>query len=504
MAIRFLRVLGAALYVSLAAAAASAQVIPIKTVPVATGDQFLVFPSDRLGMASVTIAVQDSVGDPFANPAALTRSGSARLFGAPTAYGITGGNGGAVTLPVGGLFGGPDWRGAFAVAFQELDRGGEQRVVFPALDASILPPSPNELGQRSRTNLYAFAGLGRRIGDDGRTSIGASLSVADLTAVSGVDLLYARQTTDQQGSLVDLRFGLETGWESGAVLEAVAVHTRFRMEHEFMDLVWVQVEQPDVPPEEWPWTQQVVESTEEDATNTWGLHLDYTTPLEGDGWRLGGLLTANYKSHPKIPNYTLMSIPRDPGDSWAYDLGIGISKRTGSSEFGVDLVYEPVWTETWADAAEPVIAVGGETIPAGDMTVFNDFRFNNAILRAGLAGYSERFDILFGIRVKRYAYTLDQTDFVLDRRRRQRESWLEWTPSVALAIHLRDFSIRYSGSITTGTGRPGVSRSVVFPVADASSLSAGADFLPAPSGSLTLQEATVHTHQIGVSIPLGP
>jgi hypothetical protein len=479
----------------------SAQVIPIKTVPVATGDQFLIFPSDRLGMASVSIALQDTLGDPFSNPAALARLGTARVFGSPTAYSITDGHGGAFTLPVGALFGSSAWRGGVAMALQDLDRGADERVFPVFADVSILPPSPDELSQKSRTNLYGYGSVARTLGESGRTSIGVSVSLADLSAMSGVDLLYSRRTVDQRGSLVDLRLGLETGWGEGDVLEAVLLRSRFDMAHDLVDVVWAQIEQEGVPQEEWPWGPHVVETTENDETDTWALHLEYSRPLEGEGWRLGGLFTANLKSHPKIPNYTLMSIPRDPGNTWAYDLGIGVSKQTANAVFGMDLIYEPVRTQTWADAAEPVVSAGGDTIPVGDMTVFNDFHFNNAVLRAGLQGRSDRIDVQFGLQMRRYAYTLDQTDFVQERRRRQREDWFEWTPTLALALKFQDFSIGYTGRITTGTGRPGVSTRV-FPVADARTLSAG-DFIPAPSSALTLQDATVHTHQVSVSIPLG-
>ena len=41
-----------------------AQVIPLKTVPVATGDQFLLLPSQRLGMGGVSIALDDALLDP--------------------------------------------------------------------------------------------------------------------------------------------------------------------------------------------------------------------------------------------------------------------------------------------------------------------------------------------------------------------------------------------------------------------------------------------------------
>ena len=54
-------------------ALAQAQVIPIKTVPLAAGDQFRIFPSQNLGMGRVSIAVDDPLLDPFVNPAKGSR-----------------------------------------------------------------------------------------------------------------------------------------------------------------------------------------------------------------------------------------------------------------------------------------------------------------------------------------------------------------------------------------------------------------------------------------------
>ncbi len=483
--------------------ASSAQLIGIKTVPVATGDQFLIFPSDHLGMGSVSIALADSIGDPFSNPATLQRLARPVLFGSPVGYGITGDNGGAITLPVGGLFGGDAWRGGLGVALQELDRGRQPEVFGStwSLRSWAPPPQSNELSQKSRTNLYGYGAVSRELGRDGSTAVGLSVMGADLTAVGGIDLLYSQRTVDQGGSLFDVRLGLTSEWGDGETLEAVAVHSRFRMRHELVDRVWEQVPVDSIPDPQWPWRDRWVYSTERDETDTWGLHLGYRHPLEAPGWATGAILTVNYKSHPKIPNYTLMSIPRDPGDSWAYNLGVGISRRTAGAAFGIDVVYEPIWTETWADAADDQITVHGDTIPAGDMTVFNDFRFNNLLLRMGVAGTGDHFDVQAGLQVRTYRYTLDQTDFQNARRRRQQESWLEWTPSIALGVTLEDFALRYTGRITTGTGRPGVAWGGVdvLMAADAGRV----DFLPAPSGALTLEDEVVHTHQLEVSIPVG-
>jgi len=46
-----------------------AQLISVKTVPLASGEQFHVFPSQNFGMADVSIAVDDPLLDPFVNPA---------------------------------------------------------------------------------------------------------------------------------------------------------------------------------------------------------------------------------------------------------------------------------------------------------------------------------------------------------------------------------------------------------------------------------------------------
>ena len=67
-----------------------AQLISIKSAPVATGDQFLLYPSQNLGMGGVSIALNDTLYDPFVNPAKGFRMRGALFFGAPTFYSISG------------------------------------------------------------------------------------------------------------------------------------------------------------------------------------------------------------------------------------------------------------------------------------------------------------------------------------------------------------------------------------------------------------------------------
>src|SRR5437773_401166 len=91
---------------------AAAQLISIKTVPIAQGDQFEIFPSNNLGMGSVSIALADTLLDAFLNPAKGARLGAARFFGAPTAYGISQGAGGGRTLPLAINAGSGAWCGS--------------------------------------------------------------------------------------------------------------------------------------------------------------------------------------------------------------------------------------------------------------------------------------------------------------------------------------------------------------------------------------------------------
>ncbi len=75
--------------ISLAPRVATGQLISLKTVPVAAGDQFITLPSARLGMAGVSIALDDVLGDPFVNPAKGALIDEPILVSAPTVYGIS-------------------------------------------------------------------------------------------------------------------------------------------------------------------------------------------------------------------------------------------------------------------------------------------------------------------------------------------------------------------------------------------------------------------------------
>src|SRR5438105_7257899 len=101
-----------------------AQLIQIKTLPIADGDQWRFFPSANLGIGGVSIALHDSLLDPFDNPAKGVRLSDQRkgqFFGSPTFYSVSKNAGGGRTFPVGGIVRSGSTFGGVALAIQEID-----------------------------------------------------------------------------------------------------------------------------------------------------------------------------------------------------------------------------------------------------------------------------------------------------------------------------------------------------------------------------------------------
>ncbi len=476
-----------------------AQIVPIKTVPVASGDQFLLFPSDKPAMGGVTLALADTLGDPFGNPATGSRIPESLFFTSPTYYGISNRNGSGRSLGAGILTRGDRWFGGAAASIQELEsarREGEWLGLAVDPLSSWAPPPVESLSESSARNLYAFGYLGYRFSDRG-LSVAVSGSYADLGAVDGVDLLYARSVEIRQsGHLSDLRLGVLKEWDDGRSLEVLLLRESLRMRHDvtYADVSW----RPGVN-EPWPEPQVTLREEENlDHTDTWGAHVAYRRPLSAPGWSIGWSLTTNRKDHPKIPNYEIQNIPRDPGDTWAHALGLGVAKTEGPFRFATDIALEPIRTDTWADAAADTTSVNGRILPAGTKTIENEFSFFNAVIRTGAAYDYRKATFSLGLRIRSMDYELDQYDHIQESRRVQEESWMEWTPSLGINLRVAGTTLRYLGRLTTGTGRPGTrwdDRAMAVP-------QAATDFILAPSGPLTLQDARVTTHQLSVVIPM--
>ncbi len=346
-----------------APATLEAQLITIRTVPVASGDQFLTLPSATLGMGGIRFAIDDSIADAWSNPAKGVFVTESALLGSPAYYGIYGtfDGGGAKTFPLTGLLSGGPWFGGVSVAFQQVANDG--------------------LGiDESSRNLYGRGYVGRKVGRAG-WSVGAAMSTARLNAMDGVDLLYAgSRSIDQRGSVTDMRAGAYRTGEDDRIGFTV-VHNRVSMAHY---VTYIERMRDSAGAEGWIRREE----TNEDRTRTWAGQFEWTRRLQAPGWRIGVSVSTNYKSHPKIPNYRIQNIPRDPGTTWAHELGLGVARQRGSTTFGIDVALQPIRSHTWQEAEAPVEAAGG-TLGAGDKTIENHFDFANVMFRTGV---SHEFD----------------------------------------------------------------------------------------------------------------
>src|SRR5438874_1331431 len=107
----------------------SAQLIQIKTLPVAEGDQWRLFPSANVGLGGISIALTDSLNDPFENPAKgarLSERGNGLFFGAPTFYSVSKNAGGGRTFPLGTVMRSGSNFGGVVIALQEIDAINQQ------------------------------------------------------------------------------------------------------------------------------------------------------------------------------------------------------------------------------------------------------------------------------------------------------------------------------------------------------------------------------------------
>lgn len=467
-----------------------AQVIQVKTVPVAAGDQSLIVPSANLGMGGVALAVDDSLADPWSNPAKGVFISDPAFMSAPTVYTIGDGGGSGRTFPVAGFLRSQRWFGGVALALQQIDNGRRQDD-WVWIRPVPWPGGQPRLSDASNRNLYAQAFMGARLGR-GPWSVGLAVSGGALDAVDGVDLLYANaQDIRQHGGVSDVRLGLYRQGERDR-LGVILVHDRVNMTHDvtYVDIVWDTL----------GWNPSAVERVEvnEDRTRTWGSQLTWDRDLTAPGWRLGTLLTVNRKSHPKIPNYEIQNIPRDPGTTWAYEMGIGLSRKRGPTAFALDVVLQPIWSDTWQEADRDTTSTSGSPIVKGGRTIENDFFFTNVVLRTGFSYDAGPTTVQAGLELRSYDYALEQRNNLEGTFRDQDESWMEWSPSLGATFRLDDVELRYAGRLTTGTGAPGV---VPTPGAFAAR-EALSDFIVAPEGPLTLQDVMVMTHQVSVRIPI--
>lgn len=487
------RALSAAIAVVLFAPAAQAQLITPKTVPIHQGQQFGIYPSQWPGMGGTGIALVDSLGDPWVNPAKAMRIRTGSLQVMPFTHSATAGGG--RSLPVSLLQ--TNGRLSFGLLYspQELER----RNVWWS----------STLADRTAANTYYTALLAGRIGSG--WALGTSIAYADLGGVDGVSSLYASSDrVRQSGNQVDTRIGLTREFTNGSVLEVAGSHYRYRMTHDVHFPQLVQPLAPCVCPQWGPCDCEmttVAPRTEvnQDRTNAVGLQAVFLPPVTENGWRVGYQATATRLSHPKIPNYQLQNIPRDPGFTNAFNAGVGMVRTLGRSTFALDIVMEPIFSRTWADAARDTLNVEGQVLRQGAHTVDNRFRFSNSRIGVGFGhdfdgspDSSLVFGIQYGVNLRTIRYRLDQDNHVALTSRTQNESWTEWTPTIAFRLHSNSMELSYAIIYTCGPTCP----SGRFFGGDDVSVAPPAEpgVIAAPSSALSFDGGSASQHRFMVSI----
>ncbi len=473
----------------------TAQLIPIRTVPVASGDQFRLLASETMGMGGVRYALDDSLADPWQNPARGSLRRESVFMGSPTFYSISERGGGGRSFPVAGMFVGSRWFGGASLALQQIENTNAGRgFPLPEPSPSLCCRAARTLEDRFGRNVYAAGFVGRRLGA-GPWSVGLGVSAATLEMMGGVSLLYAgADRIEQSGGVSDFRLGVYRDGEHDR-FSFLAIHNRVAMTHDvtFTDWFWDDVLNTTV-------TESRTERNQ-DQTHTWGGQATWSRSLRTPGWRIGASATVNHKSHPKIPNYSLQNIPRDPGTTWAYEVGFGFSVSEAATTFAMDIALQPIWSKTWQVANSADVAASQGRVSVGDRSIENEFFFTNVVIRSGLSHQIGIVGLQSGIEVRSYDYQMDQVNRVEGTFRDLDQSWVEWSPTFGIVFSLATLDLRYAGRVTTGTGRPGIGATPTFGPGE-QLLGGDADFILAPEGPLTLLDARVFTHQISVTIPV--
>lgn len=468
-----------------------AQGIHIRTVPVIAANQNQFHPSFARGMGNLSIAFDDPLGGPFINPARTARLQQPTIFSSPTLTGWSNGEGRRVDTPVGSSkypgtsMNSIPFGGFFRIG--ELFAGGmiAYQGYFAKRSTSTSWGFSSEKTRRDiASNAYLFGLFGARF-PESNVSVAGSVSWADYGAIDGVNLLYpGSEDIKQSGRSLEAKLGVVAELTEVDQLEFLAARNTFKAEHEvtYRSSWW-----PILPPE------PVASRTElnRDESNGWVLHGAYKRQVD-EQWKIGGILTVNWKDHPKIPNYDLANIPRDPGTSIAYNLGVGAARYQDSVTWGFEYIYEPITSYTWAEAGE---GGGGPSLPPNFKTVENFFDFSNHIIRVGLHSRSGSgwLEHRLGAQLHFYSYDLEQHDNLRQTSRSASHDWLETTLSGGFNLKFSNLELMYTLQVVLGNGLVGTDRATTttpgFTARDN-------DFLVAPAGNLVVENITLLTHQL--------
>ncbi|MCL4549627.1 MAG: hypothetical protein M1495_13770 [Bacteroidetes bacterium] len=477
-----------------------AQWISIRTIPVIASNQSEFQPSLARGMGNISIAFDDPLGAQFINPAKASRLNGITLFTSPSRNSWSNDDGRPVfagsnssfypgtsinSIPIGGFFRSDNYFSGIMVAYQGYNGERSQRSF------ATRGPASSSMADVKRTdvgnNTYLYGLLGMSIPNTG-LSVAVSGSWGKFGAIDGVNLLYPGAIDiKQDGEAWEAKFGAVGELIDGDKLEFVAGRSIYKATHEvsYSNFFWLWDDQLN--------TNFVRTEVNKDETKEWLMYARYLRHINSF-WNVGASLSVNWKDHPKIPNYSLANIPRDPGISVAYNIGIGANWSNSKSLWGFEYIYEPITTNTWAEAGEQMLPPPNQNLSPNFKTVENFFNFYNHIIRIGHQSQSkwEWLDYRFGVQFHFYKYNMNQNDNIRRTARMFSTYWLETTASGGLTASLGNIRLTYTLQLVFGNGMVGTASSTI--VFDAGTRTN--DFLPAPSANLIVDKITLVTQQL--------
>jgi hypothetical protein len=465
------------------------QEINLRTVPLIAGNQADFYPSLSRGMGNLSIAFDDPLADPLINPAKASKLGGLELFFSPTRNTWSNEDG----RPVYTSSGSAKYKGTainsipFGLYLKKDDFFAGGIIGYQSYFSERSIPGYWEGNGNIKSdvgnNVYIFGLVGTYF-PELKLSVAGSVFWSELNAIDGVNLLYpGSYDIKQYGRSLDYKIGFVGEPSEHDRLEFVFARTIFKSSHEvtYNSPYWFYTDS---------WIGGYRIESNKDESKGWVIHTKYNNSIS-DEVKIGGIFTVNWKEHPKIPNYALANIPRDPGSSTAYNIGVGVIDSGERTTLGFEYIYEPMTSYTWAEAG-----MDNPPFAPSFKTVENFFDFYNHIIRGGISTHTDMswLDYRLGIQLYFNNYYLKQNDNILNTNRALHESWLETTLCGGLTINISGFQILYSLQVILGNGIVGSENNLVSPALEATR--SGADFLIAPNGSLVVDDIPLVTQQI--------
>lgn len=478
------------LFLTTLAATASAQSVPFKTVPEPMTET-LPLPTSNPGLAGISFARDDSLRDPFESPAMGALGPAFQISVAPQFYMDHRRTLEGHSLPVAMSWNTRGWFGAAALGTKDArDTPNEFRnLPWQIRDAA---------GGVSGENRYVAGSFGRVL--FGRLALGATLIDAEVEIVDGVRRSYPEAlSVSQKGTQRTLLLGglLDAG--EGRLLDVAFGQTDVDVIHDVLEWDWVP--SPSgvdgfAPVEHW--------STYHDRARIDHARIRYRHYVPSLLTQVAAVATVHSREQLESPSFDLVNVPRDPGTSTFYELGLGFQASDGGvADFFAEVAYVPGRARTKTLADTPTNGRDGGLIDTGQALVDHSFRFSNWRVDGGAEFNHGRVTAQLGIGAREHRFTLDQTDHRNGRRHESRESWMEWAIRAGFAVEVGRVTFGYTAQIQARGLSPCPPHSFRTSCYGNTETFPGTGEVVAPTSPETLPDFQVFSHGPTLKVTLG-